>query len=111
MLPGAFIGLATLSHIVPGADVPRTLLGTQVGHKSGKLRPAVLVLVAFLLLVRTLVAIPAVVAILMERPLVPGVISPIVGIILWHTPIFNPSIIPLSLDHLLCSLFIFFERE
>ena len=80
MLPGAVLGLATLSHIVLGTDVPRTLLGMQVGHKSGKLRPAVLVLVALLLLAHTLVAIPVVIAILLKRPLVSGVIFPIVGI-------------------------------
>ena len=111
MLPGAVLGLATLSHIVPGADVPGTLLGTQVGHKSGKLRPAVPILVVFLLLVHVLVAIPPVVVILLERPLGPRVISPIVGIILWRIPILDPGIIPLSLDHLLCSLFNLFERQ
>ena len=83
MLPGAVLGLATLSHIVPGADVPRTLLGTQVGHKSGELRPATTILVALLLLARTLVAIPVVIAILLKRLLVPGVISPAVGIAQW----------------------------
>ena len=67
MFPGAVLNLATLFHIIPGRDVPRILLRTQVSHKSSKLRPAVPVLVTFLLLVPTLVAIPAVtVVILLE---------------------------------------------